>query len=186
MKQITLRGKTLPSSPGRQPELPGGRTSPQQPLSAADKIRGWHSHPPVCCTAGSSLPSPDEAARELAGTPARRSWRAHTRCPSLPGPREDETPAWKPPRALQSSILDNASGSCSEARLEAELQRSSCRKLLVPDPITPRVMLLSQREREEAEGTTASLQGRPQGLGSAKVKRAKRQPAVHGCGHTEG
>lgn len=139
----SMRGKTNLRSVGKRcpalqpgsPSFPGDRASPQQPLSAADKIRGWHSHPPVCCTAGSSLPSPDEAARELAGTAARRSCPAHTRCPSLLGQREDETPAWKPPRALQSSVLDNASGSCSEARLvllEAELQRSFCRKLPGP------------------------------------------------------
>lgn len=57
--EAALRGKTAAGSPARQPVLPGAaQPAPApQPLSSADKIRGWQSHPPVCCAAGSSHPS---------------------------------------------------------------------------------------------------------------------------------
>lgn len=182
----SVRGKTNPCSVGKccpalrpgSPTFPGGRPSPHQPLSAADKIRGWQSHPPVRCTAGSSHPSPDEVTRELAGAPGRRCRQAHTRCPGLLGEREDETPAWKPPRALQSSLLDSASGSCSEARvvlLEAELQRSSCEFLFPPHH--GRCYSLRGREKRQRGPLLLPREGHKDWDLQHSPHRAKRQPA---------
>lgn len=51
-KERLARWPGSPSFPGRPGQLP-----PNSPLSPADKIRGWQSHPPVWCNADSSHPS---------------------------------------------------------------------------------------------------------------------------------
>lgn len=101
--EATLRGKSAASSPARQPILPReARPAPDPTARSHQQIRSEVGRATLLSGALQALPIPatDEVTRELAGAHGRRCRQAHTRCPGLLGWREDETPTWKPPRAL--------------------------------------------------------------------------------------